>query len=260
MRKLRLLDVWIIFPWKQSQSVTPHSLSTDWVLSEYRECTLCVWDWEWLVFSLQGKRDFLFSSLFANPPSSPFKVNTGPRTWSQETCVPVLALKSAGHVIMDRSSRSLTCFCIHKMRGTAEVADVLALHFSGFRILWTRMINLGLSTPLSSTLVCGTAMLLLDVQGTEKEESFFFFFFFNVLYTRRPWCDGLRGLVTLCTQYYSTLCLKGRKEWIYWLATLTRACVSGLLLCGMIRLQWQGQVKLEQQKTSLTFTWTQGHS
>ena len=177
MRKLRLLDVWIIFPWKQSQSVTPHSLSTDWVLSEYRECTLCVWDWEWLVFSLQGKRDFLFSSLFANPPSSPFKVNTGPRTWSQETCVPVLALKSAGHVIMDRSSRSLTCFCIHKMRGTAEVADVLALHFSGFRILWTRMINLGLSTPLSSTLVCGTAMLLLDVQGTEKEESFFFFFF-----------------------------------------------------------------------------------
>lgn len=144
----------------------------------------------------------------------------------------------------------------HKMRRTAEVADVLALHFSGFRILWTRMINLCFSTPLSSTLVCGTAMLLLDVQGTEKEESFFFF----VLYTRWPWCDGLRGLVTPHSQYYSTFCLKGRKKWIYWLATLTRACVSGLLLCGMIRLQWQGQVKLEQQKTSLTFTWTQGHS
>ena len=69
-------------------------------------------------------------------------------------------------------------FCIHKMRRTAEVADVLAFCFSGFRILWTRMINLCLSTPLSSTLVYGTAMLLLDVQGTEKKESFFFFFFF----------------------------------------------------------------------------------
>ena len=125
-----------------------------------------------------GKRRFLVLISLCTPPSSPFKVDTGPRTWSQETCVPVLALKSAGHVIMDRSSGSLTCFCIHKMRRTAAVAEVLALHFSGFRILWTRMISLGLSTPLSSTLVCGTAMLLLDVQGTEKEESFFCFFFF----------------------------------------------------------------------------------
>lgn len=218
--------------------------------------SVCLGLWMASVF-FTGKGRFLVLFSLCTPPHLPrSKWTLGPRLGVRK-CVPVLALKSAGHMIMDRSSRCLTCFCIHKMRRTAEVADVLALHFSGFRILWTRMINLGLSTPLSSTLVCGTEMLPLDVQGTEKEESFFFF---NVLYTRRPWCDGLRSLVTLRTQYYSTLCLKGRKEWIYWLATLTRACVSGLLLCGMIRLQWQGQVKLEQQKTSLTFTWTQGHS
>lgn len=150
-------------------------------------------------------------------------------------------------------------FYSHKMRRTAEVADVLALHFSGFRMLWTRMTNLCFSTPLSSTLVCVDSDASLGCARHWKGGKFFFFFLY-VLYTRRPWCDGLRGLATPHTQYYSTFCLKGRKKWIYWLATLTRACVSGLLLCGMIRLQWQGQVKLEQQKTSLTFTWTQGHS
>ena len=35
-------------------------------------------------------------------------------------------------------------------------------------------IDLCFSTPPSSTLVCGTAMLLSDVQGTEKKESCFF--------------------------------------------------------------------------------------
>ena len=135
--------------------------------------SVCLGLWMASVF-FTGKGRFLVLFSLCTPPHLPrSKWTLGPRLGVRK-CVPVLALKSAGHMIMDRSSRCLTCFCIHKMRRTAEVADVLALHFSGFRILWTRMINLGLSTPLSSTLVCGTEMLPLDVQGTEKEESFFF--------------------------------------------------------------------------------------
>ena len=66
-------------------------------------------------------------------------------------------------------------FYSHKMRRTAEVADVLALHFSGFRILWTRMINLCFSTPLSSTLVCGTACFSWMCKALKRRKVFFFF-------------------------------------------------------------------------------------
>lgn len=149
----------------------------------------------------------------------------------------------------------LTC----QMRGGNIGSWCLDLWFSiqWLSDFWTRAVNLSLSKP-SSTLVWGTAMPFLSwmCKALKRKKKLFFY----VLYTRRPWCDRLWDLVTLHTQYYSTLWLKGRKEWIYWLVTLTRVCVSGLLLCGMIRLQWQGQVKLEQQKTSLTLTWPQGHS
>lgn len=57
--------------------------------------------------------------------------------------------------------------------------------------------------------------------------------------------------MTLHTQCYSTLRLKRRMEWIYWLGTLTQTCVSGLLLCGMIRLQCQGQVETRTTKDLL---------
>lgn len=68
-------------------------------------------------------------------------------------------------------------FYSHKMRRTAEVADVLALHFSGFRMLWTRMTNLCFLTPLSSTLVCVDSDASLGCARHWKGGKFFFFFF-----------------------------------------------------------------------------------
>lgn len=83
-------------------------------------------------------------------------------------------------------------FYSHKMRRTAEVADVLALHFSGFRMLWTRMTNLCFLTPLSSTLVCVDSDASLGCARHWKGGKFFFFFFVCAVYqtTLMWWTTG----------------------------------------------------------------------
>ena len=72
---------------------------------------LCVWDWEWLVLSLQGKGDFLSSSLFA-PLIFPFQSGHWALDLESGNVCSSPCSESSGHVIMDRSSCSLTSVSI----------------------------------------------------------------------------------------------------------------------------------------------------